>query len=107
MTKISFRELDPRILPDMSARVAFLTRELQPNERTARIAVPQAAVMQRDGRAIVFVVNEERLREVPVQTGAKIGELVEVSGAVQTGDKVVIRPAAELRDGQTVRIAAK
>ena len=45
MTKISFRELDPRILPDMSAKVAFLTEELPAGQRMPSPAVNAAAVV--------------------------------------------------------------
>ena len=37
MTKIRFRELDPRILPDMSAKVAFLSRPLSAAEHASRV----------------------------------------------------------------------
>ena len=58
MTKIRFRELDPRILPDMSAKVAFLSRPLRRGAREPRPAVDAQAVVTRDGRQVVFVVRD-------------------------------------------------
>jgi HlyD family secretion protein len=107
MTKISFRELDPRILPDMSAKVAFLSQEVPPDQRTARPAVSAAAVVERDGRSVVFVVRADKVSALAVQTGRKFGELVEVTQGLQPGDKVVLRPSRKLRDGMVVRLARK
>jgi hypothetical protein len=94
MTKLNFRELEPRILPDMSAKVAFLSQEVPEEQRAARPAVSAAAIVERDGRSVVFMVRADKLRAVVVQTGRKFGELVEVNQGLQPGDKVVLAPAA-------------
>ena len=73
MTKISFRELDPRILPDMSAKVAFLTEELPAGQRMPSPAVNAAAVVERGGRTVAYVVRDAKAYEVPVQTGRRLG----------------------------------
>jgi HlyD family secretion protein len=104
MTKISFRSLDPRILPDMSAKVAFLSEEVPPDLRGARPAVNPAAIVQRDGRSMAFVLREDKVSAVAVQTGRKIGDMVEVMQGLQPGDKVVLRPSGKLRDGMAVRL---
>lgn len=69
------------------------------------IAVPRdALVLRRDGAA-VFRIGEsgmaERLSVIP---GASDGVLIEVIGAVQAGDRIVIRGAERLRPGQPVTI---
>ena len=107
MTKISFRELDPRILPDMSAKVAFLSEEVRADQRAPRPAVSPAAVVERDGRSLAFVVRGDKVSATPIQVGRKLGELVEVTQGLQPGDKVVLRPSPKLRDGMTVRTASK
>ena len=107
MTKISFAQLDPRILPDMSAKVAFLSQAVPPDQRTARPAVNPAAVVQRDGRSIAFVLDQDKVKATPVQTGRSIGDLVEVTQGLQPGEKVVLRPSAKLQDGMVVRPASK
>jgi HlyD family secretion protein len=43
---------------------------------------------------------------VAVARGRAIGELVEVKG-LKAGDKVVLAPGADLRDGQAVKVARK
>jgi len=105
--KIRFVDSDPRILPEMSAKVAFLSQEMPPDQRAPRTAVQPSAVVKRNGRDVVFVVKENRAQEVPVETGGRIGDLVEVVKGVAAGDKVVLKPSANLRDGARVSLPAK
>ncbi|CAN5196591.1 efflux RND transporter periplasmic adaptor subunit [soil metagenome] len=110
LVKVAFVEKDARVLPDMSAKVAFLERSLTDDERRAVVAVRDGAVVSRDGRDQVFVVTSEEGRDVvhakPVTVGAKIGELVRVTG-IEAGDRVVARPGAKLVDGARVAIEKK
>ena len=107
MTKIRFLDPDSRILPEMSAKAAFLSKEVGDAERMARPAVNPAAIANRGGRDVVFVVKEGKLAEVPIETGAKIGDLVELRRGPQPGEKVVLRPLEKLHDGTAVRSTAK
>ncbi len=107
MTKIRFLDPDARVLPEMSAKAAFLSKEVDDAERTARPAVNPAAITNRGGRDVVFVVKEGKLSEVPIETGAKIGDLVEIRRGPQPGEKVVLRPLDKLRDGAAVKSTAR
>ena len=107
LVKVSFREKDPRVLPDMSAKVAFLSREPRPDEREPVTAVRAEAVVKRNGRDVVFTLdNASVVHEVPVSGLAKVGDLTQVSG-VKPGDKVVLSPGERVRDGVRVAIAKK
>ncbi len=107
MAKIRFNEPDPRILPEMSAKVSFLSREIQESERTARSVLQPAAIVQRDGSSVVFVITDDKVTQVAVETGARIGELLEIRAGVKPGDKVVLRPSEKLRDGARVALSTK
>lgn len=107
MTKIRFRELDPRILPDMSAKVAFLSQAMSEAQRVPRPAVSAAAVTSRGGREVVYVVHDGKLVETQVQTGDRLGDLIELRQGPKPGEKVVLRPADKLRDGAPVKAARK
>ena len=107
MTKIRFLELDPRVLPEMSAKVAFLSKEVAESERKALPAIHPSAITKRDGRDVVFVVKDGRLAQVDVETGTTLGDLVEIRRGPQAGDKVVAKPAEKLRDGMPVKPASK
>lgn len=106
LVKIRFLELDARVLPEMSAKVAFLEKETPESERAARTAVQPAAIVERAGATVMFVVRDGKAVQVAVKSGMKIGELVEVTG-VAAGDKVVVRPPEKLRDGSPVATASK
>ena len=106
LVKVRFIDRDPRVLPDMSAKVAFLSKAVPPEDRQAVTAVQPAAIVQRDGRAVVFVLDGDKVRQAAVTQGRKIGELTEVKG-VKPGDKVVMAPDAKLRDGAAVSQAKK
>lgn len=104
LVKVRFLERDPRVLPDMSARVAFLSRKPGPDERRPLLAVPRAAVAMRAGRPVVFAVEDGRARAVPVVPGRSLGELVAVAGRLSPASKVVLRPSSRLADGGRVRV---
>ncbi|MBC7625408.1 MAG: efflux RND transporter periplasmic adaptor subunit [Aeromicrobium sp.] len=102
LVKIEFVEKDNRVLPDMSARVAFLQRAPTPDERKAVTAVQPAALVKRDGKDVAFVIDEKNIaRMMPVTTSGKLGDLVQVSG-IKPGDKVVLKPDEKLKDGGEV-----
>ncbi|HEX6634895.1 MAG TPA: efflux RND transporter periplasmic adaptor subunit [Usitatibacter sp.] len=107
LVKVSFVDHDSRVLPDMSAKVAFLEREARPQEREPVVAVRPEAVVERDGRSVVFRIDAKDVAHaVDVGKPAKLGDLVQVSG-VKPGDKVALRPPAKLADGARVAEAKK
>jgi RND family efflux transporter MFP subunit len=106
MVKVRFADRDPRVLPDMSARVAFLSRPLAAGERQPLPAIPAAALARRDARQVAYVVKDGAAHEVPVRAGRRIGDLVAVGG-LAVGEKVVLRPGERLADGAAVQVAKK
>jgi RND family efflux transporter MFP subunit len=105
--KIRFVDTDARILPEMAAKVAFLSREVPPEERAPRTVVQPAAIVSRGGRDVVFVVKDEKAIESAVQTAGRIGDLVEIASGVKAGEKVVLKPPRSLRNGSEVSLQAK
>lgn len=106
LVKIEFIERDPRVLPDMSAKVSFLTRPLTEAEKAPVTAVQSSAVTKRDGKDVVFVIENDIAKQTAIVVAGKIGDLVQVSG-VKPGEKVVISPGEKLKDGAAVAIAKK
>ena len=105
MTKVKFDEIDPRILPEMSAKVAFLSQDVTPEQQKPLVAVNSDALAQRDGRTVVFVVRDGKAAAVPVTPGQKIGDLTAITGEVRSGERVVSKPAAGLLSGALVKPA--
>lgn len=107
IAKVRFLENDPRILPEMSAKVAFLERPLRPAERQPRLAVNPAALAQRGGGTVLFRIGGDMVAAVPVQAGEMLGDVRAIQGDVKSGDKVVLNPPAKLEAGAKVSVAGK
>ena len=104
LTKVKFLQSDERILPEMSAKVAFLSKPLEAAESRPRLTLPRSAVVRRDGREVAFLIQEGRAVLVPVTLGEPTNNLAEVTGGLKEGDRVVANPPASLQDGARVKV---
>jgi hypothetical protein len=106
MTKIAFRKLDDRVLPEMSARVNFMNDATKaPAEQVANVIVlPKTAVTNREGRKVVFKVNGSYVQESLVETGRELGSVVEIVSGVSVGDIVVLSPAGGMKTGDKIEV---
>ena len=108
MTKIRFEKLDPRVLPEMSAKVVFLSQAASAAEQQPVTAVNPKTVVDRDGRKTVFRVRDGIVEAVPVSIGRTLGDALEVTGgALQPGEKLVLSPGDKLVTGTKVALAGK
>ncbi len=103
LVKIRFLDKDSRILPEMSAKVAFLDRALTDDERKPRIAVSASSIIARDGSSSVFRVQDDRAVETTVTLGERIGDMVEVKDGLQAGEKIVAKPPAKIRNAMRIK----
>lgn len=105
--RIALKTKDPRIVPDMGVRVSFLEKA-EPAQATQPrgVLVPEAALVERDGRTLAFVVEDETARARAVKPGRTLGEDREVLEGLAGGDAVVLDPPQSLRDGAPVRVRA-
>jgi len=107
MTKVKFDAIDPRVLPEMSAKVSFLSQEVTPEQQKPLVSVNKDAVVERDAHPVVFVVRDGHAVAVPVKRGAAIGDTIAIEGNVKTGEKAVEKPAPSLANGALVTTASK
>jgi HlyD family secretion protein len=107
LVKVRFVDKDPRVLPDMSAKVAFLSRGVAADEKRAVAAVQPGAIVERDGKKLAFVLKDDRAHAAAVVTGRKIGDLIEVVQGLKAGDRVALNPGEKVKDGAAVAIAKK
>jgi len=107
MVKVKFLDKDDRILPEMSAKVAFLERSVTPEEQNPKTALNSNAIMMNNNTRSVFLINENRVYKTPLTTGSQIGDLIEVLNGVKSGDKVVVNPPKNLRDGMRIKVKEK
>jgi multidrug efflux pump subunit AcrA (membrane-fusion protein) len=107
LAKVRLTVADPRILPEMSAKVAFLERPVADGETNARVAVSPKAVADRAGVSTVFVIRDGRAEAVAVKVGARLGDLVEIDAGLSGGERAILAPPARLRDGARVTVAGE
>lgn len=107
LVKVRFLDRDNRVLPEMSAKVAFLERPVGDAEKRPKTAVNAAAVVFRSGRNVLFLVKGDRVAEAPVTLGNRIGDVVEIVSGAKAGDKLAMKPLEKLKDGARIKTAEK
>jgi RND family efflux transporter MFP subunit len=101
--RVGFDKLDPRILPEMSVKVAF--RETGGGTSTVirTILIPKSAMQSQDGRDVVFVVLNGRAERRAVTVIDTQGDDSVLSAGVSAGESVVVDSPAGLTDGMPVK----
>lgn len=105
--RIGLDRKDPRILPDMGARVSFMEERAAASGSVAPpkgVLLPASAIVQRDGRSVVFAISEERVAMRPVVPGQSLGDLRLVEG-IAASQKVVREPPADMQDGSRITLS--
>jgi RND family efflux transporter MFP subunit len=107
--KVTIVDKDRNLKPEMSAKVTFLEAEQRggaPSSGTpARVvSVPREAVVTRDGRSVVFEVQDGRARSRPVVTGGERQGRLVVRDGLSGSETLVNRPPETLKDGDAVRV---
>jgi HlyD family secretion protein len=105
LTKVSFSEIDSRVLPEMSARINFLNTE-SPNAESAdsTLTVPNSALVLRGDQYFVFTIAAGKAQETAITIGRKLGNLTEITAGLKAGENVIVSPSSDLRDGEKVKI---
>jgi RND family efflux transporter MFP subunit len=106
LVKVSILDRDPRILPEMGAKVVFDAQNGQVAAAPRRVFVPQAALVQSGGRAFVWVMENGAVREQAVDVGPARGDRVEVRQGLAGGESLVLTPPVNLKTGSKVKLAA-
>jgi HlyD family secretion protein len=109
VVKVRFVDGTEGVLPDMSARTSFLTAALgkEQLQAAAKKVVPGAALVERSGAQVVFVIDDDKVRMVPVKLGAAMGSSFELLEGPAEGARLVANPPAVLQDGQAIKEKGK
>jgi len=109
--RISFDKLDPRILPDMGVKVAFMGEDDAKKKHSAgntapmpTAIVPKSAIRTENGKSYVFLMRDTKIERRGVTLGNDRGSDVEIMAGVSSGDSLVARGPENLQDGEAVRI---
>jgi RND family efflux transporter MFP subunit len=93
---------DGSLSPGMYPTVKWPVRRAHP-----ALMVPRTAVVTTTERTFVIRANNGRAEWVNVGKGVADGDLMEVTGPLQPGDKVVKRATDEIREGAALQAPAK
>jgi RND family efflux transporter MFP subunit len=107
--RIAIKQKDPRIIPEMGARVAFLgdNEPLPPGSEKSQVAgvvIPADAVATSGTASIVFVVHGSTVERRAVRLGGKTSSGQIVSAGLEPGNIVALGDLSKLSDGTRVRI---
>jgi RND family efflux transporter MFP subunit len=107
VAKVKFTDSMQGILPDMAARVSFLSEEIKAEtlQEKPKKVVAVDAVTERDGGKVLFVIDEGKLQVVRVQVGPTVtgGGTVELLDGPAPGTRVVNKPSGALFAGQQIK----
>ena len=100
--RVGFDKLDPRILPEMSVKVAF--REAGGSGPVAgrTVIVPKAAVQQQGGRDVVLIVQGGKVERRAVTVSQTRSDEAVISAGIAAGERVIVDGPAGLAEGAAV-----
>lgn len=106
--KVSIADSDPRILPEMGARVDFLasdtaTTATATSSSASRFRLPAAAVRESGGRSVVWLVRDGRLTAREVEAGPVSGGFREIKRGLSGGERVVTGGVETPKEGMRVK----
>lgn len=106
--KVAILDRDPRILPEMGARVDFLeaegSRESISAAGSPRIRVPATVVREEGGRSVVWVVRDGRLDSRVVDAGPASGGFREIRSGLAGGELLLVGGVETPRAGMRVKV---
>jgi len=102
--RVGFEKLDPRILPDMSVKVAFQSAGSAGEAKTAQrvLSVPKSAVQQWNGRDVVWLIRDGTAERRAVTLGPADGDQVSIAAGLNGGEQVVLEGQDKLVDGARI-----
>jgi RND family efflux transporter MFP subunit len=109
--KVSIDDHDPRILPEMGAKVDFLEPAAPPTAGGAAparttIRVPSTVVRTDGGTSVVWIVREGRLVRRPVTTGPVSGGFLEIRSGLDGGEQLLAGGVDTPAEGMRVKVQA-
>jgi len=106
LVKVAFDSYDSSVLPEMSAKVLFLSKPANAPAANAKgmLTVPASSVVARHGQSVVYKVTDDKAVAVPVTTGKTLGSLVEITSGLSDGDKVIEKVDDKIVDGVKVLV---
>lgn len=102
--KVRIETPDEYLKPDMSAKVTFKEKIIAEAREKAVMKIPRNAVLNKDGKNIVFVIEESCAIEREVQLGAFQGGYVVIEKGLKDGEKIVVEGQDDLHSKDKVNL---
>ena len=103
LVRVGIEQKDPRILPEMGARVSFLS-DAPTHDSRAGASLPRGAVQVSGATGVLFVIHENTLERRAVRVGAAGGDRVTVLSGLAPGERVAVGDFTQMKDGAKIRI---
>jgi RND family efflux transporter MFP subunit len=104
--KVGFRNYDNLVLPEMSAKVLFLTPDTNSvnKDQKPALIIPISSIVKKNGKDVVYIVKDEKAIEVPVTTGRQFNAYIEILTGISDGEKVIDKVTDKITDGIKVKV---
>jgi len=105
LVKVGFKSYDNRVLPEMSAKVSFLSeKSKEEQEQVPVLTAPLSAVEDLDGKKIVYIVADDKAVQKEISTGRLFGSYVEIISGLEEGEKIIDNLNEKIKDGIQVKV---
>ena len=106
MVKVGFKSYDSKVLPEMSAKVLFLTKTSEVAQTAAKplLTVPLSSVVSRNGKKVVYTVRDNKAVETAITIGKEFGSYEEILSGLSVGDKVIANVGDNITNGTHVKV---
>jgi HlyD family secretion protein len=107
LVKVGFKNYDSRVLPEMSAKVAFFTEPVDTaiTNQKPILVIPGSSVRSEDGKSYVFTISNDKAVKNEIVVGQTLGSYIEVISGLQSGQKVISTLDEKVKDGVEVKLA--
>lgn len=106
--KVSILNKDKYLKPEMSCNVTFLEppkKDVQPNTQAQRIVtISKDAITDRNGKQVVFQVDDRKVRMIPVIIGNDLNGQVIVKNGLVGSETLVLNPPQKLQEGDVIKV---
>ncbi len=97
--RIKIPNKNHQLKPGMFGEVKIIVRSSQNS-----IIIPLAAVVQKDGKNVIYIVNDEVARMVEPQFDIREGDRIAVVSGIGENSKVIVIGQQNVRDGDPVKV---
>ncbi len=101
--RITFKQLDPKILPDMGVKVYFMGQ--QKTVKTGpTILIPRKSTFKENNKTYVYLIKNQKIEKQAVSTGTTLNNRVTILAGLKAGDQLAADGKQKLKEGQSVEI---